>query len=377
MSILDSQQKRASMNFGSLASTTGTNPSQNTNRRALVDISNKTASTMNSIQNVAITQKPTIPTMVKPNNSTTVKKETSYTSPVRKNAVDAMIMSPKVDASDADKPESCVEYVKDIFSHYRSIETKYMPNPNYMTFQRNFNEQTRVLTINWLLNVHNHFELSPETMFLCVNIFDRFLSAHPDVALEKIHLVAVTSLFIATKYEEVKPLLTEHVIKITRKMYSKEEILHMERLILKTLDFNLTIASSNVFLKRYLKCSVQFDDVQVFIASFVNEMTLYDMNMLNYTPSTVACAAIYVARSLRKLGEKWNSNLIYYTGKTEEEILPCARQIYYFMKHFCNTLYFEGGRKPDRNFLLYRYGKEDRLRISESIRHVFSQKRKE
>ncbi|KAG2382173.1 hypothetical protein C9374_005375 [Naegleria lovaniensis] len=360
MSILDSQQqKRASMNFGlaPLPSVGTINSSQqHTTRRALVDISNKTASTMNTMNNMAQKSAVTVPTMVKPNStSTAVKKNT-----------------PPIDAADADKPESCVEYVKDIFSHYRSIENKYMPNPSYMSFQGNFNEQTRVLTINWLFTIHYHYAMSQECIYLCVNIFDRFLSAHPDVAIDKIHLVAVTSLFIASKYEEVKPLITEQVIKMTRRMYSKEEILHMERLILKTLDFNLTIASSNVFLKRYLKCSVQFDDIQYFIASFANDMSLYDMNMLNYTPSTVACAAIYVARSLRKLGEKWNSNLVYYTGKAEEEILPCARQMYYFMRHFCNTLYFEGGRKPDKNFLLHRYAKEDRLKISESIRHVFS-----
>ncbi|EFC48147.1 cyclin-like protein [Naegleria gruberi] len=287
-------------------------------------------------------------------------------------------MSPKIDANDTNNSLACTEYVKDIFAHYKSIESKYLPDPTYMSRHPNFNDQTRLLTINWLMTIHGYYEFSPETMYLCVNIFDRFLSSHPDMALDKIHLVAITSLFIASKYEEIKPLNTSHLIKMTRKAYTKEDILIMERLILKTLDFNLTIASVYVFLKRYLKCSGNFDNVQVQIATFVAEMSLYDTAMLNYTPSTIACAAIYVARSLRKCGgDKWNSNLVYYSGKTEDDILPCAKQVYYFMKCFCSTPTFESGRKTaDKNYLLVKFSKPEHLKISESIKQVFEQKKR-
>lgn len=328
--------------------------------------------TNNSISNAMVLSSP-----VKEESVDVEETQQEFSSPVRKNKVDAMIMSPKVDAQDTQNPQACTEYVKDIFAHYRSIEAKYLPDPNYMDFQSNFTAQSRILTLNWILNIHFHYKMSSETLFLTANIFDRFFACYENIALDKVHLVAVTSLFIASKYEEIKCMTTDHLIKVTRGMYTKEEILHMERAILKALDFNLTIASVHVFLKRYMKCSGSFDDLQVQIASFASEMSIFDIAMLQYTPSTIACACIYVARSIRKFGgDKWNSNLIYYTGKTEEDILPCAKQLYFCMRNFVNTLAFDGGKKPEKNYLLYKYSHAERLCISEKLKNCLNYAKK-
>lgn len=78
-----------------------------------------------------------------------------------------------------------------------------MPNPNYMESQKELAWKMRGILTDWLIQVHVRFRLLPETLFLCVNIIDRFLSARV-VSLAKLQLVGVTCMFIAAKFEEIR-----------------------------------------------------------------------------------------------------------------------------------------------------------------------------
>jgi len=61
----------------------------------------------------------------------------------------------------------------------------------------------RVILLDWLVQVHAHFRLLPETLFLCVNIINRFLSARV-VSLTKLQLVGIACLFVVSKVEETR-----------------------------------------------------------------------------------------------------------------------------------------------------------------------------
>lgn len=69
-------------------------------------------------------------------------------------------------------------------------------NPNYMTNQPDLNEKMRRILVDWLLKVHTKFKLMPETLFLTVNIIDRYLS-HEIVTRKELQLVGVTAMHIA------------------------------------------------------------------------------------------------------------------------------------------------------------------------------------
>ncbi len=60
-------------------------------------------------------------------------------------------------------------------------------------------------------------------------------------------------MLIASKYEEIYAPEVRDFVYITDKAYTKEEILAMERNILKVLDFNITFCSSYRFLERFSK----------------------------------------------------------------------------------------------------------------------------
>lgn len=60
----------------------------------------------------------------------------------------------------------------------------------------------RFKLVDWIAQVHMRYHLLPETLWIAVNIMDRFLSKRA-VSLEKVQLVGMTALFIAAKYEEI------------------------------------------------------------------------------------------------------------------------------------------------------------------------------
>ena len=82
----------------------------------------------------------------------------------------------------------------------------------------------------------------------------RFLS-NMSVLRSKLQLVGATAMYIASKFEEILPPEIADFTYITDDTYTKSQIVRMERLILKILDFNLSAPTSHVFLLRYLKAS--------------------------------------------------------------------------------------------------------------------------
>jgi cyclin B len=110
----------------------------------------------------------------------------------------------------------------------------------------------RAILVDWLIEVHYKFKLMPETLFLTVNLIDRYLEKC-DVIRTKLQLVGVTAMLIACKYEEIYAPEVRDFVYITDKAYTREEILAMEFSMLSTLDFNVCSPSSFRFLERFSK----------------------------------------------------------------------------------------------------------------------------
>ena len=106
-----------------------------------------------------------------------------------------------------------------------------MPDPDYMSNQNEVTWKMRGILVDWLVEIHTKFRLLPETIFLAVNIIDRFLSQRV-VSLVKLQLVGVTALFVASKYEEVVCPSVSNFLYMTDGGYQDDEILKAERYIL-------------------------------------------------------------------------------------------------------------------------------------------------
>lgn len=71
-----------------------------------------------------------------------------------------------------------------------------------MGSQPDLNPKMRSILIDWLIEVHRKFELTPETLYLTINIVDRYLSVKT-VPRKELQLVGISSMLLASKYEEI------------------------------------------------------------------------------------------------------------------------------------------------------------------------------
>jgi cyclin B len=109
----------------------------------------------------------------------------------------------------------------------RNTELDYIAQPGYMKNQPDINEKMRAILIDWLVEVHLKFKLYPETLYLTINLIDRYLEKEV-VHRQHLQLVGVTSMLIASKYEEIYAPEVRDFVYITDKAYTKEEILKKE-----------------------------------------------------------------------------------------------------------------------------------------------------
>ena len=212
-----------------------------------------------------------------------------------------------LDAEDMDDPLMVAEYVSDIFEYLKGIEAQTMPNPDYMDHQDHLEWHTRSILVDWLVEVHTRFHLLPETLFLAINIIDRFLSSKI-VQLDKLQLVGVTAMFIASKYEEV---LSPHVTnfkEVTDEQFTDKQILSAERFILASLNYDLSYPNPMNFLRRISKAD-NYDISTRTLGKYLLEISLVDHKFMEFPPSHVAAAAMYLARTILDRGE-WVSHIV-------------------------------------------------------------------
>jgi hypothetical protein len=171
-----------------------------------------------------------------------------------------------------------------------------MPNPDYMDDQKDLQWKMRGILVDWLVEVHHKFRLLPETLFLAINIIDRFLSLRV-VSLQKLQLVGLTSMFIASKYEEVMAPSIQNFIYMADGGYTDEEILKAERYILQVLEFGLHYPNPLNFLRRCSKAD-NYDIQTRTLAKYLMEVALVDHRFLQYPPSNVAASSLYLSRTM-------------------------------------------------------------------------------
>lgn len=235
---------------------------------------------------------------------------------------------PDIDVADKENPLAVTEYVNSIYSYYYKVEPNTTVGPTYMTNQPDINDKMRAILVDWLVEVHLKFKLMPETLFLTVNLIDRFLAAAP-VTRKNLQLVGVTAMLIASKYEEIWAPEVRDFVYISDKAYTREQILAMEKSMLNTLGFHLTVPTPFQFMSRLLKAAGADKQMAAF-AQFNLELAMPEYSMLKYKGSMLAAAAIYNSiRALRPVSPQgyWTLALARHSRYTEPELLSCANAL--------------------------------------------------
>jgi G2/mitotic-specific cyclin 2 len=150
--------------------------------------------------------------------------------------------------------------------------------------------------------MHYAYKLLPETLFLSVNLIDRFLSARK-VSTAKLALVGIACLFIACKAEEIVSPSIRDIIARSGVEFGDAEALKAERYVLQTLEWNINYPNPMNFLRRISKAD-EYEITVRTVGKYLLEVACLEWRLLDTPPSLQAAAAMWLARLV--LGrEEW------------------------------------------------------------------------
>ncbi|KAL3610577.1 hypothetical protein D5086_001597 [Populus alba] len=221
--------------------------------------------------------------------------------------------------SDHKDPQLCSLYAADIYSNLRVAELVLRSLPTFMeTVQRDITQSMRGILIDWLVEVSEEYKLVPDTLYLTVYLIDRFLSQNY-IERQRLQLLGITCMLIASKYEEICSPRVEEFCFITDNTYTNFEVLRMETQVLNFFGFQIFAPTAKTFLRRCLRAaqaSYKSPSYELeYLADYLAELTLVDYSFLSFLPSVIAASSVFLARwTLDQTSHPWSPTLEKYTS---------------------------------------------------------------
>ncbi|CAL1388219.1 unnamed protein product [Linum trigynum] len=290
---------------------------------------------INQTEKLDVKQPCRVPVQVKNNAENAVLPTCPPTRPAERENKEVSMSFQKEDAcnslgiadidSDSKDPQDCSQYAPDIYKHMLVTELDHRAPANYMeTLQSDVTANMRGILIDWLIEVAEEYKLVPDTLYLTVNLIDRSLS---QIYIEKqrLQLLGVTCMLIASKYEEILAPRVEEFCFITDNTYKREEVLKMERQVVDMMHFNLSVPTTKTFLRRFIQAAqTSYKDPCLeleYLANYLAELTLVEYDFIKFLPSLIAASAVFLARwTLNQSVHPWNPTLEHYTNYRAPEL---------------------------------------------------------
>ena len=200
------------------------------------------------------------------------------------------------------------EYSDDILEHLFNQEQKVDISDNLR--RHGISKELRAKMIDWMIEVLSKTECSPDTLFVAVRCMDRFFKqVGCECTSGDLHVVGVSSMVLAAKYEEVIPLRLKFVEeKITHGKIKADQIKQIEQMLVSTLGYWFGAPTELTFLTHYLELLggiVPNSDFLQKLTLYMAKVNLFDYALCSVKPSMAAAATIYA--SLTLLGMNGNS----------------------------------------------------------------------
>ncbi|XP_042202739.1 G1/S-specific cyclin-E2 [Callorhinchus milii] len=223
-----------------------------------------------------------------------------------------------------------------VWTNMLKKETKYTHNKNVLSLHPSLQPKMRAILLDWLIEVCEVYTLHRETFYLAQDFFDRFMFTQENIHKSKLQLIGITSLFIAAKLEEIYPPKLHEFAYVTDGACTEDEILDMELLILKALNWELYPVTVISWLNLYLQvicrkehCNMLLpqysQDTFVQIAQLL-DLCILDVESLSFSYSVLTAAALCYHTSdgdvVKASGLQWD----------------CVSTCYNWMSPFAKTL---------------------------------------
>jgi Cyclin, N-terminal domain/Cyclin, C-terminal domain len=196
-----------------------------------------------------------------------------------------------------------VAYVsQDYLSHHCELVDSGTNGPLHLTI-----EQDRSKMVGWQYQVADFCSFNRETVAIATSYFDRFLSK--DTAAEALsntdlfQLAAMTCFYTAAKIHEPESFEPWMLSKMSRGLYTAEQVEKMELVILKAIGWRMNPPTALSFVREFLDIlpeSYISEEKRAAVYDLCKFQTELCVRIYEFVPSTIAMAALM--NSLESLG---------------------------------------------------------------------------
>ncbi|KAI0079595.1 cyclin [Panus rudis PR-1116 ss-1] len=197
------------------------------------------------------------------------------------------------------------EYRDEIRFYMHEMERYTMSSTTSMDQQPEIRWHMRPCLVDFLVEIHFTFRLRPETLYLTLNIIDRYVSRRI-VYVKHYQLVGCAALWIAAKFEDAKERVptVQDLAQICRDTYDESAFIQMEGHVLSTIQWTLGHPTAESWL-RLMCCGPCVEDTKVqHVARFLMEITLFYREFVQYPSSAIALGSLTLARYLCGKGRR-------------------------------------------------------------------------
>ena len=262
----------------------------------------------------------------------------------------------KIDTDDY--REMFSKYVRDDYSNsiLQSLLEDEQVNENFLNNHK-ITERMRTRMVDWMIEVLSNYHCDESTYFEAINLMDRYFKVCDEkrqiLQPPELHLIGVTSMFIASKYQDIYPLRLKIVKdKIAHNKLSCQEIKdkedncnkhHIKNQILldtyyKTITTEEDEQLGNVINKKYTKNML---NLLKYVCVYLAKMNCHDYQLMQKKHSLLAASTIFVAIKICEQINKEEYINDYFTDKlneisnnSENDIIKTAQKILYNAQNF-------------------------------------------
>ncbi|KAL9130671.1 MAG: hypothetical protein Q9217_001198 [Psora testacea] len=190
------------------------------------------------------------------------------------------------------------EYRDDHLRKMEEMEVETLPDVASIDIQTEIQWYMRPYLLDFLIEAHSAFGLLPETLFLTINLLDRYCSRRI-VYKKHYQLVGCSALLIASKYGDRKdrvPTLKE-LKGMCCSLYEDDMFLQMEWHVLQTLNWVIGHPTIDSFLQLAVE-HLQYDPEVEHMACYIAEIAMFQREFVAKRASDMARSSLALARCI-------------------------------------------------------------------------------
>ncbi|KAB5525790.1 hypothetical protein PHYPO_G00144260 [Pangasianodon hypophthalmus] len=191
-------------------------------------------------------------------------------------------------------PALCWASKDDVWSNLLKKDKLYLHNVHVMERHPNLQPKMRAILLDWLIEVCEVYKLHRETFYLGQDYFDRFMATQKNVQKSTLQLIGISALFIAAKMEEIYPPKVHQFAYVTDGACTEEEILSMEVIIMKELNWSLSPLTPVSWLNIYMQMAYLKEFTEVLMPQFPQTTFVQIAELLDLCIRGYVCVGVDV-----------------------------------------------------------------------------------